>query len=151
MVVFLLIGAFLEKWARLLQWPVFFLKPKSSPCMYHFLIQTLAGLRGTQRSRVRVLAPARRFFVRLRNRVSLKGLPSNFFRHCATFFLKFFVSKASPFYFLIVCNEMKFQKPKESPHFFGTMLNIHQKFSGVGIRTVNAIRTNFFKCHFTSF
>ena len=39
-----LFGAFLVKSARLLQWLVFFVRPQSSPCMYHFLVQTLIAL-----------------------------------------------------------------------------------------------------------
>ena len=52
-----LVGAFLERSARLLQWL----------SMYHFLVQTLIGLGGTQRSRVRVPASPRKFFIRLRS------------------------------------------------------------------------------------
>ena len=43
----------------------FFVRPQTSPCIYHFLVETLS-LRGTQRSRVGVPALARNFFELLR-------------------------------------------------------------------------------------
>ena len=57
----------------------FFSSDQSSHCMYHFLIQTLICLGGTQRPRVRYAASARNFFVHLWNRTRLKSLHFHFF------------------------------------------------------------------------
>ena len=58
--------------------------------------------------------------------------PLDFFRHCATFFRKFFnVPKGSPFEFLIFCNGMFVNKSRRVPPFtfFGTMrLLLKEKF-----------------------
>ena len=70
----------------------FFVRPQTSSCMYHFLqtslvhvyssVQSLLGLRWTQRSRVRVLALARNFF-------------EHFFSALCDFFSIFFAFKGS--------------------------------------------------------
>ena len=97
---------------------IFSVRPQTSSCMYHFLqtslvhvyssVQSLLGLQWTQRSRVRVLALARIFYV-------------HFFRHCATisifpalcyFFSNFFcLQKVPPSSFFDILQ----QKPKASP------------------------------------
>ena len=83
-----LVGAFLVKSARLLQWLVFFLflffvRPQTSSRMYHFLQKLIKLLRLLRPS------PANANLVQ---RVS----PFNFFRHCATFFENFLMSQKSP-------------------------------------------------------
>ena len=55
-------------------WVFFFVRPQSSPWMYHFLVQTLISLGGIQRSRVRVPASTRNFSVYLQYPARLKGL-----------------------------------------------------------------------------
>ena len=54
--------------------------------MYSFLVHTLIGLQGTQRSRIRVPATARNFFVHLQNRTSLKGPRCQLFSALCDFF-----------------------------------------------------------------
>ena len=53
-----------------------FVRPKSSPFMYHFLLPTLIVLGG---SRVRVPASARNFSVHLQNRTRIQKSPFQFF------------------------------------------------------------------------
>ena len=77
--ILFLVSAVLVQSARLLQWLVFFVRPQTSPCMYHFLVQTSIGLRVAQRSRVRVPALARNFFEHFRKRTRLKGPSFQFF------------------------------------------------------------------------
>ena len=63
--------------------------------------------------------------------------PLDFFRHCATFFQKFFnVPKRSPSSFLIFCNGMYVNKSRRVPlfTFFGTMrLFLKEKNSKISI------------------
>ena len=78
------------------------------------------------------------FLRNLQNQKRLKGPPFNFFRHCATFFRKFFnVSKESPFYIFRhyeTFSERKKSKISSFPPFtfFGTMRHFlkekNQKF-----------------------
>ena len=96
-----LVGAFLVKRARPLQGLDFFVRPQTSSCMYHFLVQTLLGLRWTQRSRVRVLALARNFFEHLRKRTRLKGPLFQFFSALCDFFSNFLPSKGPTFKFFL--------------------------------------------------
>ena len=67
--------------------------------MYHFLVQILIGLGGTQRSRVRVRASGRNVFVHLQNRTRLKRPPYQFFWHSETFFENILMSPKNPLYF----------------------------------------------------
>ena len=93
----------------------FFVRPQTSSCMYHFLqtslvhvyssVQSLLGLRWTQRSRVRVLALARNFF-------------EQFFRHCAIFFEFFSPSKGPTFKFFDILQETKVPKSPKSLPFY---------------------------------
>ena len=89
----------------------FFVRPKTSPSMYNFLVQTFFGLQGTQRSRVRVPALGRNFFEHLRKRTRLKGPLFQFVSALSDFFFEFFAFKMSPFSFLIFCNKLDFQSP----------------------------------------
>ena len=68
----------------------FFVRPHTSSCMYHFLVQTLLGLRWTQRSRVRVLTLARNFFEHLRKRTRRKAALFQFFSALCDYFFDFF-------------------------------------------------------------
>ena len=106
-----LVGAFLVKSARLLQWLFFFFRPQTSSCMCHFLVQTLIGLRGTQ---VRVLALARNFFEHWRKRTRLKGPLFQCFSALCDFFRNFFASKGSPFFDILQQTEVP-KSPKGPP------------------------------------
>ena len=57
----------------------FFFRHTTDLTLYHFSVLTLIGLRGTQRSQVRVPALARNFFEHLRKRSRLKGPLFQFF------------------------------------------------------------------------
>ena len=123
-----LVGAFLVKRVRLLQWLVFFsffIRPQTSSCMYHFLVQHLLGSRWTQRSQVRVFASARNLFDHLRKRTRLKGPLFQFFSALWTFFYFFVLSSKGPTFkfFLIICSKVKCQKAQRvSPFkYFGTV------------------------------
>ena len=146
-----LVGAFLVKSARLLQWLVFLLflfsrrfsrellqwlvffrqttdliayVPLFTDFTLAHMYSSVLGLRWTQRSRVRVLALARNFFDQF---LSALCDSFNFFRHCATFFWKFFCRQRVPlqvfWYFATTCLKLKFQKAQMVPPFwfFGTM------------------------------
>ena len=101
---------------------VFFFFRQTSSCMYNFLqtslvhvyssVQSLLGLRRTQRSRVRVLALARIF--------------EHFFRHCATQFFSalcdfsifFHLQRAPPSSFFDILQQTKVPKsPKGLPFY----------------------------------
>ena len=120
-----LVGAFLGKRARLLQWLVFFFFFRQTtdliayvPLFTDFTLahvySSVLGLRRTQRSRVRVLALVRKFF-------------EQFFWHCwplsiffgtvRLFFRIFLLPKGPPFNFLIFCSKLKFQKARRVPPF----------------------------------
>ena len=89
---------------------LFFVRPQTSTCMYHFLVQTLIGLRGTQLSRVRVPALTRNFFEHLGKRTRLKVPLFQFLTALCDFF-DFFAFKGSTSFFLIFfCNKLDFQK-----------------------------------------
>ena len=119
---------FLRKGARLLQWLDFFVRPQSSPCMYLFLVQTLICLAETQRLRVRVPASVSNFSVHLQNRKRLKGPPFDFFSALCAFFENFFVSKESPFNFLMFCNKVEFQKAQRVLFTFSGTMRLFQSF-----------------------
>ena len=92
----------------------FFVRPQTSPCMYHFLVQALIGLWGTQRPRARVPGLARNF------RASAKAdqtewSPLSIFSALCDFFWKFFAFKGSPSSFVIFCNKLDFQKAQRVP------------------------------------
>ena len=116
-----LVGAFLGKSARLLQWLVFFRQttdliayvPLFTDFTLAHMYSSVLGLRWIHWSRVRVLALARNFFEQF---FSALCDSFNFFRHCATFFWNFFVAKGSPFQvFWYFAANWSFKKPKGSP------------------------------------
>ena len=84
--------------------------------MYHFLVQTLIGLGGSQRSLVRVTASVRNFFVHLQNQTRLMGPLSFFFATVRLFSRIFNVSKGSLLQFFDILQQTGFsKKPKGSP------------------------------------
>ena len=100
-----LVGAFLVKSVRLLQWLVFFLffvRPQTSSRMYHFLQKLIKLLRLLRPSPAnanlvqRVPLSFLTFLRNLQNQKRLKCPPFQFFRHCATFFENFLMSQKSP-------------------------------------------------------
>ena len=83
--------------------------------MYHFLVQTLIALGGTQRSRVRVHASAGNFSASLQNWTTLKA-PFQFFWHCETFFENFLCLQRVPLQlFENFPTNWSFKKPKGPP------------------------------------
>ena len=88
----------------------FFVRPQTPPCIYHFLVKTLVGLRWTQRSRFRVFALARNFFKHLRNRTRLKGPLFQYFSALCDFFWIFFAFKCSPFKFFDILQQHEISK-----------------------------------------
>ena len=101
-------------------------RPQSSPCMYHFLVQTSFRLGRTQRAQVRVLTQTRTFFIHLQIRMRLKGPLSIFFRICETFFENFNVSKECPFHVFDNLQQTGFPKSPKSPPF--TAFGHHEIF-----------------------
>ena len=90
----------------------FSVRPQTSSYMYHFVLQILIGLRGTQRSQVRVVAFARNFFEHLLKRTKLKGPLFRFFWTLCDFF-RIFCLKRVPLQvsnFLIFCSNVMCQK-----------------------------------------
>ena len=87
-----LVGAFLEKCARLLHRLVFFFVTAHSLCTYHFLVQTLIGLGGfSGRGFESLLQPET--FSCFAKRTRLKSPPFNFFGTVILFFETFYVFK----------------------------------------------------------
>ena len=113
-----LVGAFLGKSARLLQWLVFFFFCSSDhrPHVPLFTDFTLAHMYSS------VVNPAvtgsSPCFSQKLFRASFFGTVRHFqfFRHCAIFFRKFFLSsKGSPSSFLIFCSKLVSKSPKSRP------------------------------------
>ena len=67
--------------------------------MYHFSVQTLIGLGGTQRSRFESLLRPEAFFAHLHNRTRLNGPLSIFFGNEETFLPKLFLMSTNGPYF----------------------------------------------------
>ena len=99
-VLLFLVGAFLVKRARLLQWLVFFLFFQTTDLIVYVLFNTdFNRFMGTRRSWVRVLALARNFFEHLRKQTRLKGPLFQFFFGTGRLFSIFFAFKGSLFKF----------------------------------------------------
>ena len=116
----------------------FFVRPQTSSCMYHFLqtslvyvyssVQSLLGLRWTQRSRVRILALARNFFEQFFSALCDFFI---FFSALCYFFRFFFVFKGSHLQgFFDILQQTKVPKsPKGLPFYvfrhYETVQNSH--------------------------
>ena len=74
--------------------------------------------KGTQRSRVRVAALVRNFFVHLRNRTRLKGFSFEIVLALCDFFLLFFVSKVSSFSFFDILQQTGISRSPKGPFFY---------------------------------
>ena len=126
-----LVGAFLGKSARLLQWLVFFSsdhRPHRVCTIFyrlHSRSHVLVSARFTVNPAVTGSSPCfsqklfRAIFSALCDSLNFFrhcATPSNFFRHCATFF-DFFVAKGSPFMFFDILQQTEVSKRPKGPPF----------------------------------
>ena len=117
-----LVGAFLEKRARLLQWLVFFFFSRQTTglIVYVPLFSTDFNRFTAGNSAVMGSGPcfSQKLFWAIAKAGRLKGPLFHFSLHCAIFSGKsFFVSEGRLHLFLIFCNKIDFQKARSVPLF----------------------------------
>ena len=113
----------LSKWARLLQWQVFFFVRPQNVCVVDTFYRTTKSTEpasGITSELLQRVPPSvySIFNVRYKTGRDYRVPPLNFFRHCATFFSNFLLSpNGPPSSFLIFCSKLKFQKAQRVPLF----------------------------------
>ena len=121
----------------------FFVRPQSSPCMYHFLVQTLIGFRGNAAVTGSSPCFSQKLFRAFAKLGVSEGFLCRFFFGTVRFFCGMFLSTKVPLrFFFIFCNKLEFQKaPRVS---FLPLLALWDCFKFLTFRLKMSIPTNIF-------